>query len=84
MYKYEDFKDNTDLVQYTNMVLFAKMVFADNWIYGFVTRGDLLNVTGCDTWMKLACIDKLHELGYIDVVVEREFSNDTTYRNVRL
>jgi len=79
MYKYEDFKDNIDERYLIDTVLLAKSKFENNSI---VKRSDLIGYG--DSWMNLACIDKLHELGYIDVVSYAEFSNDTTYRNIRL
>lgn len=79
MYKYEDFKDNIDHKYLIDTVLLAKSKFENNSI---VKRSDLIGYG--DSWMNLACIDKLHELGYIAVVRYAEISNDTTYRNIRL
>jgi len=79
MYKYEDFKDNIDERYLIDTVLLAKSKFENNNV---VKRSDLIGYG--DSWMNLACIDKLHELGYIDVVKYSEISNDTTYRNIRL
>ena len=76
MYKYEDFKDNIDTI------ILAKSKFSGRHGSNIIKRADLIGYG--DSWMNLACIDKLHELGYIDVVSYSEFSNDTTYRNVRL
>lgn len=84
MYKYEDYKDNIDLDQLLKMFTHAKRCFADNWVTGIISLDDLLWVSGCDSWVKIACVDKLVELGYITVVEKKEFSNHTTYRNIRL
>lgn len=82
MYKYEDFKDNIEHEYLIDTVLLAKSKFAGRHGSNIVKRSDLI---GCgDSWMNLACIDKLHELGYIAVVRYAEISNDTIYRNVRL
>lgn len=83
MYKYEDYKDNIDLKYFAEMILHTKTCFADNYI-DKITLDDLLWVSGCDVWMKIACVDKLVELGYIAVVEKHEISQHTTYRNIRL
>ncbi len=79
MYKYEDFKDNIDTKYLIDTILLAKSKLTNGSI---VKRSDLIGYG--DSWMNLACIDKLHELGYITIVRYAEISNDTTYRNVRL
>lgn len=83
MYKYEDFKDNIDIDQLLKIVNHAQECFSESWS-GKVEASELIKAEGCDTWMKLACIDKLHELGYIDVVKYGDLTINTTYRNVRL
>lgn len=83
MYKYEDFKDNIDIDQLLKIVSHAQECFAESWS-GEVELSELIKAEGCNTWMKLACIDKLHELGYIAVVKYGEISNGTTYMDVRL
>ena len=84
MYNYDDFKDNIDLKYFADMILFAKKCFSDNYFVGRVTLGELMYCNGCESWKKIACIDKLVELGYIAVVKCHEISNLTTYRNIRL
>lgn len=78
MYKYQDYKDKIDLKQFADMIIHTKKCFADNYLSGKVTLDDLLWVSGCDSWMKLACIDKLVELGYITIV------ENTTFHNILL
>lgn len=79
MYNYNDFKDNIDLKYFTDTILIAKEKFKEQWI---VKRQDLIGYG--DSWSNMACIDKLVELGYIAVVEHNEFSNFTTYRNIKL
>lgn len=79
MYNYNNFKANIDLKYFTDTILLAKEKFKQQWI---VKRQDLIGYG--DSWISMACIDKLHELGYIAVVEHNEFSNFTTYRNIRL
>ena len=79
MYRYDDFKDNIDWKYFADTILLAKEKFKNGSI---VKREDLIGYG--DSWMNLACIDKMVELGYISVVEKNEFSNFTTYRNIRL
>lgn len=79
MYKYEDFKDNIDLKYFADTILLAKEEFKQG---APVKRQDLIGFG--DSWMNMACIDKLVELKYIAVVKYYEISNFTTYRNVKL
>lgn len=79
MYKYEDFKENIDLKHFTDTVLLAKEKFKNGNI---VKREDLIGYG--DSWMNMACIDKLLELKYIAVVEKHDISQYTTYRNIRL
>lgn len=79
MYKYDDFKENIDLKHFTDTILLAKDKFKNGNI---VKREDLIGYG--DSWMNMACIDKLHELNYIAVVKYNEISQYTTYRNIRL
>lgn len=79
MYNYDDFKDNIDLKYFADTILLAKEKFKQG---GTVKRQDLIGLY--DSWMNMACIDKLHELGYIAVVDKHEISQYTTYRNTRL
>ena len=79
MYKYSDFKDKIDLKYFADTILLAKEKFKQGDI---VKRQDLIGFG--DSWMNMACVDKLVELGYIAVVEKHEFSNFTTYRNIRL
>lgn len=79
MYRYDDFKDKIDLKYFADTILLAKDKFKNGNI---VKREDLI---GCgDSWMNMACIDKLHELKYIAVVEKHDISQYTTYRNIRL
>ena len=79
MYKYDDFKENIDLKHFTDTVLLAKEKFKNGNI---VKREDLIGYG--DSWMNMACIDKLLELKYIAVVEKHDISQYTTYRNIRL
>lgn len=79
MYKYDDFKDNIDLKYFADTILLAKEKFKNG---NTVKREDLIGYG--DSWMNMACIDKLHELEYIAVVKHNEISQYTTYRNIRL
>ena len=79
MYKYEDFKYDIDLKYFADTILLAKEKFKQG---GAVKRQDLIGFG--DSWMNMACIDKLHELKYIAVVKHNEISNFTTYRNIKL
>lgn len=79
MYNYNDFKDNIDLGYFTDTILLAVHKF--NWSKTLY-RHELMGYG--DSWQNLACIDKLVELGYIAVVEEKEVSQFTTYRNIRL
>ena len=79
MYKYDDFKENIDLKHFTDTILLAKDKFKNGNI---VKREDLIGYG--DSWMNMACIDKLLELKYIAVVKYHEISQYTTYRNIRL
>lgn len=79
MYRYDDFKDNIDLKYFADTILLAKEKFKNGNI---IKREDLIGYG--DSWMNMACIDKLHELNYIAVVEYHEISNFTTYRNIRL
>lgn len=81
MYNYNDFKDNIDLKQFVEIVKNAQNYFCES---NHATLGELIKANGCDVWMKIACVDKLVELGYIAVVEENEVSQFTTYRNIRL
>lgn len=79
MYNYNDFKDNIDLRYFADTILLAKEKFKQG---GAVKRQDFIGYG--DSWMNMACIDKLVELGYIGVVDKHEISNFTTYRNIKL
>ena len=79
MYKYDDFKDNIDLKYFADTVLLAEEKFKNGNI---AKREDLIGYG--DSWMNMACIDKLHELKYIAVVEKHDISQYTTYRNIRL
>ena len=79
MYKYDDFKDNIDLKYFADTVLLAEEKFKNGNI---AKRVDLIGYG--DSWMNMACIDKLHELKYIAVVEKHDISQYTTYRNIRL
>lgn len=79
MYRYDDFKDNIDLKYFADNILLAKEKFKNGII---VKREDLIGYG--DSWMNMACIDKLHELNYIAVVEKHEISQCTTYRSIQL
>lgn len=83
MYKYDNYKDKIDLKQFADMIIHTKRCFADNYL-SKVTLDDLLWVSGCDVWMKMAGVDKLVELGYIAVSYKHHVCNFTTYRNILL
>ena len=83
MYNKEDFDDQFGTAFGTkyliDTVIKCQKVFATKSI---ATREELIGLG--DSWVNMACIDKLEDLGYIYRVSDHEVSNYITYRNGRL